>query len=502
VLAFLVLILASTPATASAFGPTSKAPDKRAGEADEKPAAATSSAAATQPDGAEGSQAATGAAKDPGTQASTTEVSDSAAGSTDDFSTLTAKVQEIFDESCTMCHDSSGDPATPGGLNLEDASSLIGKNSVATKNPLVVPGDPEASYLVAKLVGGNIEGDLMPMGEDPLVADQIAVINRWIESVPPAAASAKTTDDGKGAAQATPKPFRGPFQNWLPTTAALGRRTLTVHISHRFGRIGTERGAFGLDAGVIMSLGLSYGILDGWDVLVRRSNSNKAWELGTKYIPVRQEDGMPVSFGGYASLDLMRGFDIANRVSGNFMVMLSRLWFQRWATMLTFSYHLRTNKAADVLIDFGDGNGPHPARDRRDSFVIGFATTVWINPIWAIDVEYTVPIQDGRTPSVFYWRGGDADPGAVNGPQVGAWTLGFSAYTGKHLFQVMLTNLREIHPNLAAPGGNSGNPFDTPGVDSKNPFHKANFFIGFNIIRKFVFKAPKGKRGKNTKAKQ
>ena len=51
---------------------------------------------------------------------------------------------------------------------------------------------------------------------------------------------------------------------------------------------------------------------------------------------------------------------------------------------------------------------------------------------------------------------------------------------------MFFTNNREIHTNLAAPGGQSGNPFKTEGVDSKNPFHKANFFLGFNLGRNFT----------------
>lgn len=197
---------------------------------------------------------------------------------------------------------------------------------------------------------------------------------------------------------------------------------------------------------------------------------------------------MPLSFGMYVSMDWFRDFDVANRVSGNFMALLSRLWFERWSTMLTMSYHLPTNHDPRVFVDLPDDevDGPRLVQDRRGTFVMGLASSVWLGKRkqWGIDLEYFLPVPDGAEPNVFYYRGGDADPG---GTKIGAWSLGGSYFTGKHLFQVFFTNNRQIHPNLAAPGGQSGNPFTTEGVDSKNPFHKFNFFLGFNLTRLWTF---------------
>ena len=255
-------------------------------------------------------------------------------------------------------------------------------------------------------------------------------------------------------------------------------------IDHRFGRIGTERGAFGLDAGVIMSLGLSYGIFDGWDVELRRSNSLKAWELGTKYVPLRQESGAPLSLGGSASLDVLRAFDAANPVSGNFTVMASRLWWERWATGVSVGYHLRTNKNPDPIIDLGPPFGPTVVRDRRDTLVASLLTSVWLSRRWAIDLEWSVPIPGGRAPDFYYRRGVDADGVELGGPQIGHITLGTSIYTGKHLFQVVVSNGRELHGNLAAPGGHTTHPFAAP-TRTRNPLHRASVYLGFGISRKF-----------------
>jgi mono/diheme cytochrome c family protein len=424
---------------------------------------------------------------------------------------LEAAVRKIFDEACTMCHSAGGDPTDPGALDLESSpTTMIGKKSVVVDKVLVVPGDPSASYLVDKLYGtAAMKGDLMPQGMDPLSKEQLEAVNNWIKALPKdAGATGPTgptgpTGDGPTPPVRSPKPFHGTDQIVLPTTSTLGKRTLQYRIDHRFGRIGTERGAFGLDAGVVMSMGLQYGILDGWDVRLRRGNSRKAWELGTKYVPVRQEAGMPLSFGMYASVDFMRDFDVANPWSGNFMAMLSRLWFERWATMLTLGYHLRTDHNPRPMVDFGEG--PELVKDTRGTFALGLATSVYLGKRkqWGIDLEWLLPIPDGGDPNKFYYRGGDTDPG---GSKIGAWGLGGSYTTGKHFFQVFFTNNREIHTNLAAPGGQSGNPFKTEGVDSKNPFHKANFFLGFNLGRNFTLgmnaEANKEKRKAKRNAKK
>ena len=194
---------------------------------------------------------------------------------------------------------------------------------------------------------------------------------------------------------------------------------------------------------------------------------------------------MPVSFGMMGSVDFFRDFDVANPWSGNFVAMLSRLWFERWATMLTLGYHLRTDHNPRPTVDYKNGDGPVLVKDTRDTLTLGLATSVYLGKRkqWGIDLEWLLPIPAGGTPNKFYYRGGDADP---TGSKIGAWGIGGSYTTGKHFFQVFFTNNREIHTNLAAPGGQSGNPFKTEGVDSKNPFHKANFFLGFNLGRNFT----------------
>lgn len=419
---------------------------------------------------------------------------------------LEAKVAAIFDEHCTGCHAAGGDLNDPSEFPLEgDLSILIGRKANESDKLLIEPGNPQGSYLMDKVLGTPaMKDELMPLGDDPLSPEKLQVLSDWIAAMPAAGATAVPggTDDAIVPPKKKYKPFHGDKHIVLPTTTSLGKKTFQYRIDHRFGRIGTERGAFGMDAGVVMNMGVAYGIIDGLDVGLSRTNSRKAWEISAKYIGLRQEDDMPVSLGGYVSMDLLRDFDVENAISGNFMLLLSRLWFERWATQFVLSYHTGTNKSSRVLIDFDDGEGAVPVEDTRGTLVAGLASQVWLGKRkrWSLDAEYFLPVPDVGTPNLFYYRGGDAD---LDGSKIGSWGLGAGYYTGKHFFQLFFTNNREIHPNLAAPGGQSGNPFKTDdGVDDSNPFNEFNFYLGFNLIRQFTLGKNAARWKKERKAKK
>lgn len=408
---------------------------------------------------------------------------------------LQQKVQDIFDESCTMCHEDEDLNLADLSTNLPTLMSQTGVNG----EPFIVPGDPSKSYLLTKMNGqGPFEGDLMPQGEDPLPADQLQAVADWISSM---GGAAPTGGGDSPATGPTPGPttpvapppkkadpaFRGETHIIIPTTTTLGPMTLQWNLGHRFGRIGSERGFLGLDGPVVMSMGLTIGILKGWDASIHRSNLRKSWQFATKYVPLRQEDDMPLSLGAYVSLDVLRDPSLEyNTVSGNFMVMVSRLWFERWATQLSLSYHTGTNKDIAPTVDFGDGAGFVPAEDKRGTLDIGIASSVRLGKKrkWALDVEYFQPIPGGGSPNTFYYRSGDGDPNDANTFPIGSWAIGGSYFTGKHLFQVFFTNNNNIHLNQAAPGGTTINPFNVD--EETNTFlNELNFYIGFNLIRRF-----------------
>ncbi len=171
----------------------------------------------------------------------------------------------------------------------------------ASGKRLVVPGDPESSYLVrqagarprghqgrrhadgrrpaerqggwswcAQWIVAHGEPKRGRGGRDPAPSGAAAEPERAQARRGPADAGG---DDKPAEKERGKPPFHGTFQINLPTTTTLGRRTFEFRIDHRFGQVGAERGAFGLDAGAnIPAYGFAYGILNGWDVLIRRTN--------------------------------------------------------------------------------------------------------------------------------------------------------------------------------------------------------------------------------------
>ena len=107
--------------------------------------------------------------------------------------TLTSIQREIFNTTdasgrlaCISCHTDQGRTPSAGLLLTEGRSygSIVG---VAARNKpgatLVIPGDPDNSYLIHKLEGAtDIVGSRMPRGSGPyLTQGQMLVIRRWIQ---------------------------------------------------------------------------------------------------------------------------------------------------------------------------------------------------------------------------------------------------------------------------------------------------------------------------------
>jgi Ca2+-binding RTX toxin-like protein len=92
-----------------------------------------------------------------------------------------AQIQPIFDNRCIGCHNVN---SAPHGLILDADNSYSLLVDVASKEvpslKRVKPGDPDNSYLVQKVEGTAAVGGRMPLNREPLTAEQIALIRRWI----------------------------------------------------------------------------------------------------------------------------------------------------------------------------------------------------------------------------------------------------------------------------------------------------------------------------------
>jgi mono/diheme cytochrome c family protein len=95
------------------------------------------------------------------------------------------QVQPIFDANCVACHQTAG---ASGGLNLEEGvayRSIVSRKRGDGDLVYVVPGDPQASYLLRKLKGTHAQvggtGEQMPP-TGPLDSQSVATIQRWIQA--------------------------------------------------------------------------------------------------------------------------------------------------------------------------------------------------------------------------------------------------------------------------------------------------------------------------------
>ncbi|MBN2365399.1 MAG: hypothetical protein EH225_05455 [Calditrichaeota bacterium] len=95
----------------------------------------------------------------------------------------------IFNQSCALSNCHAGSSA-PFGLDLSAESSYNNLVNVASQEVpsllRVDPGEPDSSYLVLKVEGASgIIGQRMPIGGNPLSAEQINLIREWINNGAP-----------------------------------------------------------------------------------------------------------------------------------------------------------------------------------------------------------------------------------------------------------------------------------------------------------------------------
>jgi len=116
------------------------------------------------------------------------------AGPTPDLApTLSSIQREIFNTTdssgrvaCIQCHSDNGRVAAGNLVLLEGRSyaQLVGRaSSLKSGAVLVIPSDPDGSYLIHKVEGrSDIIGQRMPRTGGPFLTDgQVRIIRRWIE---------------------------------------------------------------------------------------------------------------------------------------------------------------------------------------------------------------------------------------------------------------------------------------------------------------------------------
>src|SRR5579884_4291161 len=84
-------------------------------------------------------------------------------------------VRPIFVDHCYSCHSAAFKPA--GGLRLDTREGFF---SGGNSGPTVVPGNPDASMLIKKVLLTD-EKHRMPLESAPLGSDEIAILTKWVK---------------------------------------------------------------------------------------------------------------------------------------------------------------------------------------------------------------------------------------------------------------------------------------------------------------------------------
>ena len=108
----------------------------------------------------------------------------------------------VFEQHCLDCHGEFG--------SYSDVLMIKHKDLIEDRS--VIPGQPDISELYLRLLGDTNTGSQMPLGQEPLDAEEIATIRRWIEA-------------GAPDWEAIPKPQR----RFITTEAML--QTIHTHVT-------------------------------------------------------------------------------------------------------------------------------------------------------------------------------------------------------------------------------------------------------------------------------
>jgi hypothetical protein len=78
------------------------------------------------------------------------------------------------------CH---GEPFPQSNYDLTGYATLFGPGAEAArlKTCNVIPGNAQESYLIEKLEGRMARGDRMPLGKEPMAAQELQFLRTWID---------------------------------------------------------------------------------------------------------------------------------------------------------------------------------------------------------------------------------------------------------------------------------------------------------------------------------
>jgi hypothetical protein len=227
----------------------------------------------------------------------------------------------------------------------------------------------------------------------------------------------------------------------LPTTLRLPVGKLGFRVSHRFSRplglggfSGMLENLFGLDSGALIGLEFRYGLRSGTQIALHRT-SDRTIQLFAQQDLLQQDDHTPVSLNALVSVEGTNNF--RDEYSPGLGLLISR----------------RVAETAVLYLEpiwVGNTNFVPAPGEPRSTVLLGLGTRVRVRP--------TVYLVGELAPRLAGY-----DPGPSHG------SFGIEKRAGGHVFQLNFSNSFATTPGPIARGG----------------FGQGDWFIGFNISRKF-----------------
>lgn len=257
--------------------------------------------------------------------------------------------------------------------------------------------------------------------------------------------------------------FKGTRIVNLQSTEIPGAGVLQFTILHRFGAVNDDPlyNFFGLDVASVR-LSLDYSANDYLNFGVGRSSGSKVYDAWAKAKILRQSTGkteMPVSLLYYGSVNLntTRFTDdlehyFSERLSYVNQVIVGRKFSESFSMELAPTVvHFNTRQTNEQL---------------NTLFGLGVGGRIKLSNRVAVTLDYMAQLtRNTRLVS------------GVETPYNDAFSIGVDIETGGHVFQLHLTNARELND----PGWMMGTPGD---------WFNGDIYFGFNISRVFTLKKP------------
>jgi WD40 repeat protein len=213
-------------------------------------------------------------------------------------------IQPILQRSCQGCHQ----PATKSGDLL--LTTYEGFMAGGAKGKVIIPGQPESSLIIGYLTGRS--KPQMPLGAEPLPADQIETFRRWIlegakDDTPPSAK--EVLAPGKLAVYHQPPVITAlAYSPDGSILAVSGYREIVLHKGDGSGLIARlpcisdkiTSLAFSPDGSTLAAVGgtpASFGELQLWDVGARRLKHSVTLTNDTLFGVSFSHDGKELALG-------------------------------------------------------------------------------------------------------------------------------------------------------------------------------------------------------------